>query len=482
MMKKEIVLLFFPSTGPQVLEPPFGLVSLATQLKEAGIESRIIDCRIESVPEVLKSVTKDYTILFAGLSIMTGPQITFALRLAKYLRKKGIGPLVWGGVHVSLLPEETLKHGLVDYVLKGYADLSIVQFCKALKGEVPLEEVEGLGFKREGRIILHPVNPNPRLDELSLPDWSLINLAPYTHTDSVFLRKKSVFLFTSRGCPFSCSFCYGSSLHEKKWQGRSYEQITQELESLEKLTDFESVFFHDDNFSVDKERLRKVAHYLKVKKKSFVVSANLSTVSEEFVALLSECGCLRLDMAIESGSEKIRGKYQKHFSNAQIRKVFDWSNQYKLPMLTSFIVGHPDETASDTEETMALIDLIKSKYPLIEVIDIKVLTVYPKTLLASEVAHLGFSFPRELSKWGHFFWNTTNGPWQRKWHHDLSLVSLFAFRIHHFPPSNFFIHGLYRLLHHISLWRWRNRFFAIPIELRALHLVLKLWGRVRIGF
>lgn len=481
-MKKDIVLLFFPSTGPNVLEPPFGLVCLATQIKNAGIEVRIIDCRVESVSQVLKELQTKFHILFAGLSIMTGPQITFALRLASYLRKKGIGPLVWGGVHVSLLPEETLKHELVDYILKGYADLSIVDFCKALKGEKSFEEVEGLGYKRDGKLIIHPCAPNPRLDELPLPDWSLVDLKHYTHSDSVFLRQKAVFLFTSRGCPFSCSFCYGSSLHDKKWQGRSYEQVVCELESLEKQISFDSVFFHDDNFSVDKERLKKVASYLKEKKKSFVVSANLSTVSEEFVRLLSECGCLRLDMAIESGSEKIRGKYQKHFSNDQILKVFDWSNQYKLPMLTSFIVGHPEETQADTEETMALIDLIKKKYPLIEVIDIKVLTVYPKTLLASEVAPLGFTFPRELPRWGQFFWNTTNGSWQKKWHHDLSLVSLFAFRIHHFPPSGFLTHAVYRLLHHVSLWRWRKRFFSMPIELRALHLILKLWGRVRLGF
>jgi len=96
----------------------------------------------------------------------------------------------------------------------------------------------------------------------------------------------------------------------------------------------------------------------------------------------------------------------------------------------------------------------------------------------------GLEPPDRLERWGSYFWNTTNIPWLRdkKVCVDLSFISLFAFRLTHLKSGSRAVLLVYRLLHHIAAWRWRHRWFRLPLETRLMNLVLLAQSRFSRSF
>jgi len=475
------ILLFFPKTGPDFLEPPFGLVSLGTALKQAGFDVHIIDARIEDYKQAVQDCIKKGTLpLFCGVSSMTGPQIFHAINISKYIKRAFPEvPVVWGGLHVTLTGTQSIQEPFIDYILRGYSDHTIVQLAEAImRGETELMGIDGIVYKTPQGIRSSANLPNVDVSLLPEPDWGLVSLPNYVN--SLYFQEPTVYMFTSRGCNHSCTFCYSVSVNRRKWQGRSVEQISSELDSLEKLAPFEVVFFHDDNFSVDRARLTGVVDILKRKKKKFVLSANCANIDDELLDLLANSGCVRLDFAIETGSPLILRRYNKGFKIEQALTALEGAAARKIPVNLSFIVGHPEETRKEIFETLDFIDLVKRRWPDVNIIDIKLLTPYPGTPIFKVCEKLGLKAPGSLAEWGEYYWNSRKLIWSPEADLcvDVSFVSLFAFRYNHLHSDFMILRWVYRMLHMIEGWRWRKRFFAFPVELRAMHLALKTYNRL----
>ena len=388
--------------------------------------------------------------------------------------------MVWGGVHVTLLPEESIKSWAIDYILKGHADTSIVDFANALASSSDPSTTQGIVYMREGRLIHNHELPSVTLSDLPDTDWSLVDITKYTNDNNAYMKQKTIFLSTSRGCQYSCTFCYGIPFRGPRWQARTAKQVIEELDQLGAMTDYDIVFFHDDNFSIDKERLYSIVSELALRKKKYVISANASTVDEKMIELLARTGCIRLDISVETGSPRLLKLYKKGFTHEQIEKVFALGHKYKIPVLTTIIIGHPEETMEDLDQTMNYMDYLKKKYPLMQFLDIKILTPYPGTEIFKTAISRGLTPPNRLEDWGGYYWNTVSGPTflDKRKCIDLSFISLFAFRIEHLKSSWRFINATYHLLHLLAKWRWDHRFFYLPIETRLMHWGLLWYSRM----
>lgn len=476
-MKEDIILLIFPSTGPNFPEPPFGLLSLGTALKSKGFNVRIIDSRYESLNEVVPAIQRDYSILFAGLTAMTGPQIGYALKIAHYLRKREIGPIVWGGVHVSLLPVESIQSEYVDFILAGYADQTIVEFSRALSEQKSVEGIDGIVYMDHGRIVHNKKRPIVDITSLSIPDWRLVNNEIYTNC--TYTQSRSVYIFSSRGCPFSCTFCYGIPFHGKKWVARTADQVLEEVDLLAGLVDFDVVYFHDDNFCIDRKRVEKIVYGMKERGKRYVISANLKLVDESLIKLLSETNCERLDFGLESASERILAEYKKGFSLDKVHHTVDILADYSIPTYWCFIVGHPLEDDEDAMASIEFIDYLDEKLENVTIGDIKILTPYPGTEVYATFQTMGWKPPTKLEEWKTYYWNTTNLPSTKnnKFFVDLSYLSLFAKRYRHLHSNSRAVRLIYLLLHKTSLMRWKKRLFMFPVETRLMALFFKLYLR-----
>ena len=477
-MKKEIIVLIFPPTGPNFPEPPFGLLSLGTMLQSSGFDVRIIDARYESIKKVIPQIQREYDILFAGLTTMTGPQIGYALKIARYLRKQGVGPIVWGGIHVTLLPVESIKSDYVDFILTGYADYTVVQFARALRERISLDEIDGIVFEENNRTVHNRGRPVVDVADLPAPDWSLLNNEIYANC--TYTQSRAVYIFSSRGCPFSCTFCYGIPFHGKKWVARNAGQVLEEVDQLAGLVDFDVVYFHDDNFSIDRERVEKITRGLQERKKRYIISANLKLVDEELIKLLSETGCERLDLGLDSGSEKILAAYKKGYSMETVHRAIDILAESSVPTQWGFMVGHPVETIKDAMSSVEFIDHLEEKLGNVSFGDIKILTPYPGTEVFKTFRTMGWEPPAKLEEWKSYYWNTINLPTMKKnrFFIDLSFLSLFAKRYHHLHSRFRIVRLLYLLFHKTSLWRWRNRAFSFPVETRLMYWFLKFYLRL----
>ena len=478
------IILYFPRTGPDFLEPPFGLLCLATTLSRAGFETHLVDSRIEDFQQATRRCCAGRQPLFFGVTAMTGPQIFHAIRISKYLKRRFTAPVVWGGLHVTLAGEQAIREPFIDIILRGYADHTIVQLAGALSGDAArAPELRGIpGILLRGgpgeAPFIHPELPLVDMTQLPQPDWRLVALARYVN--SLYLPQRTAYLFTSRGCTHACSFCYSRTVHRGRWQGRTAAQVAAELDQLDALVDFETVFFHDDNFSVDRARLEAIVRHLRQCGKKFVLSANCAGIDDAFLDLLAGAGCVRLDFAVESGSPRILRSYNKGFDLEAVARAFDGASRRRIPVSICFILGHPEETRREIFQTLDFIDSIRSRWPATNILDIKLLTPYPGTAVYELCRQRGMDPPRTLEGWGDFYWNSQRLVWSPEplLCQDLSFISLFAFRHNHLHSQRGWLRWVYRQLHRLELWRWERRCFAWPLELRGMHWGLRIYNRL----
>ena len=141
------VLLVFPgkynSPNPQV---PLSLLHLASFLIKGGYSVRIMDMRLENLTGF--KIEKP---LFVGISSIHGSQIRYGLEFAKQVRSSDSSiPIVWGGVHPTLLPEQTVANELVDIVVRGEGEQTLLELADKFPENKPIDEVKGITFKTAG--------------------------------------------------------------------------------------------------------------------------------------------------------------------------------------------------------------------------------------------------------------------------------------------------------------------------------------------
>ena len=206
------VLLAFPNTGADAkgysVNPPIPLLYLASCIKDFSVA--IYDQRVDS-PQIFEKLLKEGPIC-VGLTCMTGIQIQHALELSEIAKRNGI-ITVFGGIHPSLLPEQTQKDHRVDYVIAGEGEISFRKLLISLK-------------KRES---VKPVLYGERIDLNKLPaqPYEHLDVEQYTHVHQLPGRHLP-FIF-SRGCPSSCTYCCNVALYHSKWRTKNIEDALGEL-------------------------------------------------------------------------------------------------------------------------------------------------------------------------------------------------------------------------------------------------------------
>jgi len=464
------VLLVFPgkyhAPDPQV---PLALLYLASSLRQEGYQVRILDMRIED----LRSVSIGNP-LFVGITTMSGQQIHYALKFAQKVRAETPScPIVWGGVHPTLLPEQTAASKFVDIVVRGEGELVVPKLAKKLATNQTLVDVNGLTFKSEGSI-------------KSTADADLIDLneipveLPY---DLLKLEKYTAFQFgrfhiqTSRGCPHRCGFCYNTDFNKRKWRSKSAKRVLEEIEYiLQKFPQIRIIDPIDDNFFVDQRRVKDICQGIISSKIKIKWRANcrfdyLSTYDKDFLALLEKSGCVEIDFGGESGSEQLQQFICKDVTPTQMLQSLTNLRKWapSIEPYVSWLSGLPNETYEDLLKTFDLMDKMKETNPRTQHYGIFVYTPFPSPMIES----LGYAFqlPKSLEEWGNIEVFHFHPPWHSKTYIDkleaISAVTRYAF----LPQSRIDEHGWafkrgYGLLNRVARYRWKHRYFGFPVELK----------------
>lgn len=315
--------------------PPINLMILAAYIRQWH-EIVIIDISTnKNALSKLKEINPD----LVGITGTT-PSIVQAYACADYARANGY-KVVMGGSHVSVMPNEALKHA--DTVVVG-------------EGEIAFKKIidENLTGIVKGEPIMD-------LDEIPIPAYDLFNIEFYiTRKEIRYLRhygrNRFISILTSRGCPYNCTFCH-NSYRNIKYRFNSAERVVSEIEYLIKTYQIESIFFIEDNFFVNKERVQRLCNLLIKKGINLPWGANAraDNLDKETLILAKKAGCKQVTFGWESGSQKMLDIYNKGITVKQNAESIRLCNELDIQADGTFMIGGPGETLEDMKLTAKFI-------------------------------------------------------------------------------------------------------------------------------
>ena len=281
--------------------------------------------------------------------------------LGKFKKKYKI-PVIFGGIHAILLPEETVNLAVCDFVCTGEGENTFVALLESMENDKPLEDVKGIWFKKKGKIIKNAPAHLSDLTKASIPDYECFDPIHFYRPFNG-KRYKMLNYELSRGCLFDCTYCVNGVLKEKyKGLGRYHrikdlEQSIKELKFLVNRYNFDFVRFWDEDFtSIKSKYINEYANlYRKEINLPFLIYARVDTVTEKKVQILKEMGCRTFAMGIESGNEFIRKHVMnRKMSNKTIIEKFSLVKSYGIRVSAYNIIGLPFETREYIFDTIEL--------------------------------------------------------------------------------------------------------------------------------
>lgn len=464
------VLLVFPgkykSLNPQV---PLSLLYLASALQATGFKPRILDMRVENWQSC-----KIGNPVFVGITSMSGLQISYGIDFARKVRAENPNcPIVWGGVHPTLLPEQTAASEYVDVVVRGEGEATIIELAKRLNADESLADVKGVTYKAKGTVISTVERELINLDMLpSRLPYELLHRDRYPS-----LKAGRIHVQTSRGCPHKCGFCYNSMFCQSSWRGKSSEKVLDEIEQLlQEFPNATCIDIVDDNFFVDRERVEKICMGSVQRGITVPWRANcrldyMAGYDRDFIELLEKANCIELDFGAETGSPRLLSVIGKGVSREQMVQAVQNLRDF-APTIEPYVFwmsGFPTETKTDLNETFELVDKLHEVNPKTQPVETYIYTPFPSPLLntwESEIKPL-----ETLEDWAGIDVFHYRPRWHTKEYlallETVSAVMRYAF----YPKKrlkelSFVLRLSYWVLNRTARFRWRHKYFGLPFELR----------------
>jgi radical SAM superfamily enzyme YgiQ (UPF0313 family) len=422
MMTKRVVLVY-PQyvSGWQVqtrLATPLGLVHVGTPLSHAGYDVKIIDQRIDENWRTTLAGELEQDPICVGVSSMTGPQIQFALEISEFARRHGSAPVVWGGVHPSLMPEQTLENENIDIVVQGEGEETFLELVQALEGRQPLSSVRGIWYEENGGVRSTGARPFVDLNALPPLSFDLLDMDRYRR---ILFGVPHQNFITSRGCPRHCTFCYNTAFNRKRWRAMDPDLVVERIKAFADRYKVKGLIINESNFFVDMDRGRRILKGIIDANLDLGISKvnidmnTLARMGPEDFDLLERAGCRRLPIALESGSEKIRTLIKKPVDADLILRINrDFAQRSMVPDFL-FMIGFPTETREDLRESVSLAFKLVEENPRAGIY-FNNYTPFPGTELFDTVVEHGLRVPKRLEDWVAFNYRNLiqGGPWLSK--------------------------------------------------------------------
>jgi len=462
---------------------PYPVLCLAGYLRQRGIEADVCDLQLEHKADI---DYKKYD--YFGFSVQfTGLQIKSALETARFLRDKGVrAPFIWGGIHPTITMEETARNEFVDYVVRGEGEEALYQLLVCLDSGKDPENVNGLTFKHNNKIINTRDMDFIDLDKTQpLPYHLLKKIYDY----SEFKRKPSIIgIGTSRGCPYNCGFCYVEVVHKRKWRAMSADRVIVEIRNILQYFKPDIIIANDDYFFSSMQRAREIARKIIDEKIDIKWSGGMRFDSavhleDAFWVLLKESGLVNPNFGGESGSTELLNLINKSITVEQMEKTVSNLAKYDFVVYANYMLGLPGERLSDIVKTFDLIKNLSAKNKNFFT-GLSIYTPYPGTPLYPVALAQGLKPPDKLEDWADYQYNSvSNLPWLnpkiKSVIRTATLFTHFSFNQrlnikYNIPHNNLFFLVAFFLLSVSARLRWVTDFFAFPIEWRLYEYACRI--------
>lgn len=337
-----------------------------------------------------------------------------ALEAAKEVKKLWNVPIVIGGIHATIFPNETSKLPNIDYVIAG-------------EGEYLLSNnIDNIAKGYAEKVMMSTEYLD--IEDLPSPARHLLDIKKYYSV--LGTKSYSTTMFTSRGCPFECIFCHRKTMG-RKWRALSATKIIEELKQIKALG-INEILFYDDTFTISKERVietcdRIIAENLDI---TFDIRARVDTVTQSMLTRLKLAGCKRIHYGVEASSNRILKRLQKGITIEQATETFRKTKNAGIETLAYFIIGSPCESVDDFLWTIEFAKELKPDY-----CHFAIMTPYPATPLYEK----GLELDLYEDYWQKFASNPSKdfiAPFWPEHHRDILLKYLDrAYKSFYFRPS-----------------------------------------------
>jgi radical SAM superfamily enzyme YgiQ (UPF0313 family) len=466
------VLLFLPPYQGAVFGPPLGLLSLASSLRRAGFEPRIVDGALTS--DFRTAIRRELNGCLAfGVSLLTGPMIRDAIAASEQVRRfRPELPIIYGGWHPSLTPAQTLRESFVDIVVMHQGETTLVEVLQRLESGASLDMVAGCWFKKAGRICSNPDRPPSALSSLPVPAYDLADFDAYARLSG----SRKLPYATSIGCPYACNYCTDMVFYNRRFNPLEVRRIVEEVTSLVEQYCLDEVALVDSNFLVDTRRAIAIACGFIERRSRFRWTFQASTdllcrMSDEEVSLLAASGVSRIGFGTESASPEVLRRMNK--AHQEIPDMFEAARKcHRAGIRTTFnlIFGYPGEEETDRNQTLRVMVEIAERFDNVT-FSPNLFTPYPGIPIWPELRQLGLKEPASLAEWAGCGLGQAELPWldgkaYRKLERGMSYFLLEnhvnKMRRRARSPLTRWMTGLLQKPLH---WRLKRHLFGWPVEL-----------------
>lgn len=321
------VLLIYPPVRltQQPLYPPFGLLSIASVLEKVGAKIEILDLNMErlNASELKKELAnREFDIMGTGGMATVYYYMKFLANLFK--KEYSNIPIIGGGTACSGSPQVVIEKTKFDAIILGEGEPVIIDLIKALINKDDLSQIPGIMFKdKDGKI--YKTNERPRmsnLEDLPFPAYHLINMEKYISNAYIYKNKNNktaaarikalnldkiqanrpIMIFSKRGCPFGCNFCYRN--FGRKVVGLSVQYTLDHMVFLQKTYNTINFVFGDEIFNVSKKWVIEFCDALIEKKRNYILSVGnglrANVVDKELMIKMKKAGFCSVAVGIES--------------------------------------------------------------------------------------------------------------------------------------------------------------------------------------
>ncbi len=432
---------------PKMKTYPLNLLYLATYVRDrGGYEAALVDGENVSVPglEGLDGLAQDPEVVvhqgiprmvrmledpqhalweeterrivaenpdLVGITCNSG-NMDAARILVGRLKRRGV-PVILGGSHPTVLPEQSLNYTGADMAAIGEGELTLVRVMDALGGKGSLSDIPSLAWRKDGRIIVNPrADLIAEIDSLPVPDRSFINRAEYF----------GEVLLTGRGCPFNCAYCASRNIWGRKVRMRSVGSIVEELQILRQSAESAAptgsasgsnrhgeepfdprpgrwvVKVVDDTFTVNRKRTLELLDEIIAAGLNcfeFTGGVRADTLDETLVAKMRQANFRRVTLGVESGSPRILKMIRKGETNEDVKRAIKLLRGAGIRSHAFFMIGLPDETLEDVELSKKLIRDIHPDH-----VEINMVTPYPGTDIFAKLIP---EDPAKIDRWYRWF-------------------------------------------------------------------------------
>jgi radical SAM superfamily enzyme YgiQ (UPF0313 family) len=361
---KEVILVNPPETEKPLYAVsdeqymfPYSIVYLCNYLALNGVKSKAYDL-YNSEPNELIEYCKGLSSPIIGMTSQSATR-DIAIDIIRKIKKVNPSAItIVGGKHFSWCSEDTLAHiKEIDIVARGEGENLLYELVQVLREDGDLGQVDGITYRKSGEIIFNKDRkPEVNIDKFSLNyDLLKANFKAKDFSKGVYMRNfvneklRALPVLLGRGCSQRCAFC---SFRMIPYRARSLGSVLKEIRYLKDTYNYKHFSFTDPSFCERKSFVRELCEQFISEKFDikWYCEARVDT-PDELLELMVRAGCISLDFAIESGSDKVLKAIRKRINVSQALDFAKKCKEMGLRSLVFFMISLPEETESDALQT-----------------------------------------------------------------------------------------------------------------------------------